>query len=69
MVGGGGTGLVLVIGDVTVGGETVDEAGGGGETGGDAAGVRVTGGETTGGDTTGGGYVFYVWKNGSYAEM
>jgi branched-chain amino acid transport system substrate-binding protein len=21
------------------------------------------------GDTTGGGYVFYVWKNGSYAEM
>ena len=21
------------------------------------------------GDTTGGGYVFYVWKNGAYAEM
>jgi branched-chain amino acid transport system substrate-binding protein len=21
------------------------------------------------GDTTGGGYVFYVWKDGSYAEM
>jgi branched-chain amino acid transport system substrate-binding protein len=21
------------------------------------------------GDTTGGGYVFYLWKNGSYAQM
>jgi branched-chain amino acid transport system substrate-binding protein len=21
------------------------------------------------GDTTGGGYVFYVWKSGSYAQM